>query len=406
MNRIVPILFFAACSGSNCAVDSDVDNSVQEPVTVRFATFNVSMYRERAGGLVRSLSDPDNEQARFAAAILQEVRPDVVLLSEVDWDADADAVRLLRDNFLERSQDGREPLIYEHVVVPTVNTGVHSGVDLNGDGSVVASPGARGYGDDALGFGEYPGQYGLVVLSRFPIDASAVRTFQDLLWRDVPGNLIPDGVYSNAALDVLPLSSKTHADIPVQVGDATVHVLVSHPTPPSFDGPEDRNGRRNHDEIAFWTDYLDAGSDSWQVDDAGVRGGLDGSSFVVMGDLNADPNDGDSTGGAITALLAHPRVTATSPASAGGVEQADLQQGRNQAHSGDPAYDTTDFNDQTVGNLRLDYVLPSVDLPVLDSGVFWPLADDPLFPLVGTFPFPVSDHRLTWVDVAVGPTPD
>ena len=35
----------------------------------------------------------------------------------------------------------------------------------------------------------------------------------------------------------------------------TVHFLVSHPTPPVFDGPEDRNGPRNYDEIRFWADY-------------------------------------------------------------------------------------------------------------------------------------------------------
>jgi 3-phytase len=29
------------------------------------------------------------------------------------------------------------------------------------------------------------------------------------------------------------------------------------------------------------------------------------------------------------------------------------------------------------------------------------LNTDPLFPLVGLFPFPSSDHRLVWVDVLV-----
>jgi hypothetical protein len=38
---------------------------------------------------------------------------------------------------------------------------------------------------------------------------------------------------------------------------------------------------------------------------------------------------------------------------------------------------------------------------ILDAGVFWPLSTDPLFPLVGLFPFPSSDHRLVWVDVRV-----
>ena len=68
------------------------------------------------------------------------------------------------------------------------------------------------------------------------------------------------------------------------------------------------------------------------------------------------------------------------------------------------AFDTADFSDNPpfgAGNLRADYVLPSKSLLILDAGVFWPLSSDPLFPLVGTFPFPSSDHRLVWVDVRV-----
>ena len=38
-----------------------------------------------------------------------------------------------------------------------------------------------------------------------------------------------------------------------------------------------------------------------------------------------------------------------------------------------------------------------------DAGVFWPLESDPLFYLVGTFPFPSSDHRLVWVDLTWPP---
>ncbi|MEZ5252131.1 MAG: hypothetical protein R2713_23855, partial [Ilumatobacteraceae bacterium] len=59
------------------------------------------------------------------------------------------------------------------------------------------------------------------------------------------------------------------------------------------------------------------------------------------------------------------------------------------------------FADTAPGNLRADYVLPSRNLRIVDAGVFWPLSTDPLFPLVGTFPFPTSDHRPVWVDVSV-----
>jgi 3-phytase len=40
-------------------------------------------------------------------------------------------------------------------------------------------------------------------------------------------------------------------------------------------------------------------------------------------------------------------------------------------------------------------------MTIVDSGVFWPRSDQPFFSLVGTFPFPSSDHRLVWVDVGL-----
>ena len=41
-------------------------------------------------------------------------------------------------------------------------------------------------------------------------------------------------------------------DVPVETPSGQLHLLAWHATPPVFDGPEDRNGRRNHDEAAFW----------------------------------------------------------------------------------------------------------------------------------------------------------
>jgi hypothetical protein len=124
--------------------------------------------------------------------------------------------------------------------------------------------------------------------------------------------------------------------------------------------------------------------------------------FVIAGDQNSDPLDGDSIPGAIQQLIEHPLVnTKVTPSSEGAVQQAALQGGANTTHQSDPAFDTADFSDSAPGNLRADYVLPRKNLQITDSAVFWPKNDDPLFPLVGTFPFPSSDHRLVWIDVRV-----
>lgn len=378
--------------------------AAEPPPTVRFATFNVSMFREHEGALRTDLADPANRQAQLAAAVLQEVRPDVVLLNEFDWDAEGRAADLFRRNFLAVAQDGRRPIDYPYAYVAESNTGVPSGHDLDRDGTVTTAPGTRAWGGDAFGFGQFPGQYGFVVLSRFPIQQDGIRSFRLLRWRDLPGAAIPQGWYTAAALDVLRLSSKNHVDLPILIGDRVVHLLASHPTPPTFDGPEDRNGARNADEIRFWSLYLDAAGAGWLADDRGRRGGFGGQSFVIAGDLNSDPQDGDSRHAAIRGLLAQPRLQGSyAPSSVGGIEQAQLQGGANSTQQGNPAFDTADFDDRNVGNLRLDYMLPSVDLPIAGGGVYWPAMSDPRFALVGTWPFPVSDHRLVWIDVQLEP---
>jgi hypothetical protein len=374
---------------------------------LRVATYNLSLNRNAPGQLVADLSTGTNAQAKTVAEIIQRTNPDVVLLNEFDFVEGGVAAQLFRDNYLEVPQGGADPVEYPYAFVAPSNTGIPSGFDLNNNGVIAG-------GDDAFGFGAFEGQFGMAVLSKYPIVLDEVRTFQHFLWKDMPGALLPDDLatpapadwYSAEELDVFRLSSKSHWDLPVEVGGNTVHVLASHPTPPTFDGAEDRNGLRNHDEIRFWADYVTPGTASRYIyDDAGTTGGLkSGESFVILGDQNADPVDGDSVDAAIQQLLEHPRITDPLPTSEGAVEAALLQGGANLAHEGDPAFDTADFNDNPApGNLRADYVLPSRDLRVTEAGVFWPVQADPLSALTGTFPFPSSDHRLVWVDLRVHP---
>jgi hypothetical protein len=382
---------------------------------VRFATFNASLNRGSQGLLVTQLSDPTatdvfRNQMRNVAEVVQRVRPSVLLINEFDFDPAAPA--LFHDNFLQVSQNGAPPIKYRNSFIAPSNTGIATGKDLNNNGVVVTTPGAPGYGDDAFGFGAFPGQFGMVVYSKHPILYDQVRTFQLFRWKDMPGNLIPIPLYSPDEVDILRLSSKSHWDIPIQIGGKVVHFLVSHPTPPVFDGPEDRNGRRNYDEIRFWADYISPGQSRYIYDDEGAYGGLKpGELFVIAGDQNSDPLDGDSIPGAIQQLIEHPLVnTKLTPSSPGAVEATALQGGANQSHRSNPRFDTADFADSAPGSLRADYVLPRKTLQIVGAGVFWPVQADPLFRLTGVFSsanwglvggFPTSDHRSVWVDVSV-----
>ena len=369
--------------------------------TPRFATFNASLNRGAAGQLAADLATGSNAQAQVIAEIIQRNRPEVVLINEFDYDPGGFSAAGFANNYLAVPQGGAEAIHYPYVYVAPSNTGIASGKDLDNNGSV-GGPG------DAFGFGFYEGQFGMIVYSMHPIRDDEVRTFQKFLWKDMPGALLPvePGVgpwYSADELDVFRLSSKSHWDVPVQIGREVVHFLTSHPTPPVFDGPEDRNGTRNFDEIRFWADYVDPAESGYIYDDEGGTGGLyAGAHFVIAGDQNSDPLDGDSIPGAAQQLLDNPLVnTSITPSSLGGTEQAGLQGGLNDSHLSDPAFDTADFNDAGPGNLRADYVLPSATVEMQDAGVFWPLASDPLFALVGTFPFPSSDHRLVWINIKV-----
>jgi hypothetical protein len=362
--------------------------------TLRFATYNSSLYADQDGGLIARLQAGD-DKARRIAAVIQHQRPDVLLLNEFDYDAGQRAADLFQTDYLEIGQFGERPIRYPFRFLAPVNTGEPSGLDLDNDGHI-------GGPEDAYGFGRHSGQYGMLVLSRFPIDAAAVRTFQNFLWKDLPGAKRPIDPktgktwYAPQEWERLRLSSKSHWDVPILTPLGTIHFLVDHPTPPVFDGPEDRNGTRNFGEIRLWAEYLSPENKPWLCDDAGRCGGLSREAlFVIAGDHNADPIDGAGVPGAMNQLLQNPRVLPyAAPTSAGAVASAQRAGGANLTQRGPPERDTGDFG-PTVGNLRLDYILPSVGLRIERNGVFWPLPGDPGNEWIGA-----TDHRMVWVDLS------
>ncbi len=349
---------------------------------IRVATFNASQAQSSQGQLAAMLQNPFLLNPSRVAEIIQIVAPDIILINEFDYDEGQLAIRRFHDNFLATSQNGQPAQVYPHRFTAPSNTGIHSGFDLDNNGSIDDTPGDESYGNDAFGFGEFPGKFGMAVYSKYPIDTEGIRTVRNFLWKDMPGAVIPPGFYSADEFGVFRLSSKSHWDIPINVDGQVVHLLASHPTPPVFDGPEDKNGRRNHDEIRLWADYLSPNSDDYIYDDAGVFGGLGADKrFVVVGDQNADPNSGDSFNSAVLQLLDHPAVDAS------------IVPRRTGQPVGGGSEHTATFN------LRADYVLPSkTGFANLGGAVFWPEGAQ-----TGTNLLGVSDHRLVYMDLELIP---
>lgn len=348
------------------------------PRTIRIATYNASLFAKTAGSVAARLRSGTDAQAQSISAIVQTVRPDILLMNEIDHDVDAATVKWLRDLYFAVPMGDRPEIEYPYIYSASSNTGVDSGLDLNRNGR-------RREPNDAWGYGTYPGQYAFAVMSRFPLDLDAIRTFQKFDWAQLPGALRPVTAgtqvpfHTDEVWRALRLSSKNHVDIPVLVEGRVLHLLASHPTPPVFDGPEDLNGCRNHDEIRFWQHYID--DQASLVDDLGRPGGLGQDElFVIMGDLNSDPDVGESRPEAIRALLGHHRVFDPRPSRKLGVN--DL---KGAAHS------TASFrSDET---LRVDYLLPSASIRVTKAEVFWPADGE-----TGSDWIRASDHRMVWID--------
>ncbi len=350
---------------------------------LRVATWNVEMDRRGPGLLLRDILKGEDAQVAAVIAGIAALDADVLLLTRFDWDHGQAAL----EAFAARLAEAGAP--YPHRFTLRPNAGVATGLDLDGDGRT-------GQGRDRQGYGRYMGQNGMAVLSRLPIDAAAAVDLSGLLWRDLPGARLPrradGGVFpSEAAMAVQRLSSTGHWDVPVILsGGGRLHLLAFHATPPVFDGPEDRNGLRGQDELRLWTAYLD-GALAWPPPEG---------PFVVLGNSNIDPAGGDGRRDAMAAFLADPRLRDPRPespgAAAGGFRAPAL------ARFDTAAWDAAG----EPGNLRVDYVLPSADLTILDAGVMWPAPGAEADALLGVDGRTASRHRPVWVDLLASPEPE
>ena len=230
------------------------ENDVPKKETIRFFTYNTAISDNvgaidakagEVGLLTRSPPSVDTKFLINVACIIQMARPDVMLLQEYNYENDANgnqdmnatlqSVSDFQKNYLlanlTRWGCDAEPLqeVYAHVFVADVNTGVPYGCKNTRE-------------NPCQGFAWFPGQYGMVFLSKYAIKRDAVRTFQKFLWKDMPNAFTPripnaslgfPPYYSDEWFATMRLSSKTHWDIPIVVPAAggntneLVHILAA-----------------------------------------------------------------------------------------------------------------------------------------------------------------------------------
>ena len=301
--------------------------AIAEPV--RVATWHGDFSRKGPGLLLRDLTKTPPDLSPILSAA-----PDVLLLTDFDFDAGSAALGVLRDTLADQGQD------YPYLFSIRPNTGMATDRDLDGDGR-------RGGPRDAQGFGWFPGQGGMAMLSRFPVSLTADQS--GVLWKDVPDTAIsPD----DPGFDLQRLSSSGHWLLRVEAPDGALSVLTLSATPPVFDGPEDRNGRRNRDEVLFWIHVME-----------GRTGARPDRPVLLLGNLNLDPERCNGRRAAAQTVLKHPWLQDPLP--------------------GQPtvSWDST-------GPMRVSYALPDSMLAVGKAGVTPPSPD-------------LGPHGLVWVDLTL-----
>ncbi|ASM50002.1 hypothetical protein PESP_a1967 [Pseudoalteromonas espejiana DSM 9414] len=362
--------------------------------TVRVATFNVSMdatnhtpqgEQVNPDALVNALK-ANHQQIKNIAEIIQRVRPDIILLNEFDYVPKEQGIEYFKKHYLNISQNKQHAIEYPYSFIAPVNTGLATKFDLDNNGKTTGVMG------DAQGFGFFEGHYGMAILSKYPINLEKLRTLQTFKYKDMPNAHMPvhpktgENWYNEQEWQAFRLSSKSFWDVPVVINDKTVHVLASHPTPPVFDGDEDRNGKRNHDEVRLIADYVT--NKPYLYDDKGQKGGLkENTRFVILGDLNAAPEGDKARLETTNQILNNPLINAQFiPKSDGAKEQY------TQAYA---------QNFTANWQARVDYVLPSnYGFKIVDGGVFWPTENSEQYRLIKDRNAS-SDHRLVWLDLIV-----
>ena len=130
------LVLFAHFAGSTAAGFQEPANktlwSFERPQgIVRFVSFNIfELSREKL--VVGGGDAGSNPQLQKAAEALQRLRPDVLLVNEIDFDAETrENARFFLRRYLAVPQNGQPALDLPHLCFEPVNTGVPSGRDFS-----------------------------------------------------------------------------------------------------------------------------------------------------------------------------------------------------------------------------------------------------------------------------------
>jgi hypothetical protein len=293
---------------------------------LRIATWAGDFSRDGPGLMLQEFRrNPEDA----ALSPILEAHPDILLLTDFDYDAGAATLSAFRDLLTARGLD------YPHLFAARPNTGMPTDRDLDGDGRL-------GGPRDAQGYGPFAGYGGQAMLSRYPL--SLIENHSAMLWKDTFDSRIAS---DDPGHTIQRLASTAFWRVEADTPNGPLTLLTLAATPPVFDGPEDRNGRRNHDEVLFWHHRLDQMPPD--------------KPLILIGNFNLDPDRGDGLRSAVQTLLTHTRLQ-------------------------DPLPGTATVDWQSTGPMRVSYVLPDAALTVTGAGTTGPHENG-------------GPHALVWIEI-------
>ena len=108
--------------------------------TLRLASYTAALERNAPGLLYRDILYGKSSQIRAALRLIATIKPDVLALQRFDWDAELRAARAFQSALKAQGWE------MQNLLAPRPNTGVATGVDIDGNGQIGGPGDAQSYG--------------------------------------------------------------------------------------------------------------------------------------------------------------------------------------------------------------------------------------------------------------------